>query len=256
LHQAFFEERKLLEKARISTKVSLCEALEAIDISALKTRRAWEEQATAVAALQEEWRASGQVEQKVSAKLYGRFRAACDVFFEGRTAFFREVKAADEANIAKRRALCEQAEALKESTDWRETAEKCAELRRQWKEIPPPIRRRTADTLWKRFSSAIDYFFDRRTQAQAERRATAETFRQIAKPRLANSASELLRRRDRLKSDILNYETNLSRFNVFSKTGGGLVQEIEHTIERLRKDLQTVEEKILAAERGEGADEA
>jgi hypothetical protein len=255
LHQAFFEERKLLERARISVKVSLCEAVEAIDTAALTTMRAWEEKIATVSALQGEWRASGSVEAKVSAKLYGRFRAACDTFFERRTAFFREMKAADEANIAKRRALCEEAEALKESTNWRETAERCAELRRQWKEIPGPARRRMAEALWRRFSTAIDYFFERRAQAQAERRATAETFRQIAKPRLANSPSELSRRRDRLKSDILNYETNLSRFNVSSKTGGGIVQEIERTIERLRDDLRQVEEKILAAERGEDVSE-
>ncbi|MDR3128886.1 MAG: DUF349 domain-containing protein [Tannerellaceae bacterium] len=248
LHQAFFEERTLLEKARISVKVSLCETIEAIDTSTLKTGKEWEKKVEEINALREEWRASGAVEAKVSAKLYTRFRAACDAFFEQRIAYFHAIKVADETNIAKRRALCEQAEEIKESTDWKVTAEKCVALRKEWKEIPAPRRYRTAEILWRRFSSAIDYFFERRAKAFTEQRVTAETLRSIAKPRIANTPSELARRRSRLKNDILIYETNLSRFSVSSKGGNGIVQEIEKTIERLRNDLQQVENKIQAQE--------
>jgi hypothetical protein len=248
LHQAFFEEHKLLEKARISVKVSLCEAVEAIDTKTLKTAKDWEKKAEEINAVREEWRTSGSVEAKVSAKLYARFRAACDTFFEQRSSYFQEIKAIDEVNTAKRRALCEQAEALKDSTDWRVTAEKCSALRKEWREIPAPRRYRTAETLWRRFSSAIDYFFERRAEAFAEQRATAETLRSIAKPRIANTSSELARRQSRLKNDILTYETNLSRFNISSKGGNEIVQEIEKTIERLRNDLRQVEEKIQALE--------
>jgi hypothetical protein len=247
LHQAFFEERKLLEKARISVKISLCESVEAIDTASLKSGKDWDQKVEEIHALREEWRASGSIDAKVSAKLYTRFRDACDTFFERRSAYFHAIRVADEANVAKRQALCEQAEALKDSTDWRGTADKCAALRKEWRESPAPRRYRTAEALWKRFSSAIDYFFERRAEALAQQRDTAETLRKITKPRLANSPSELSRRKIRLENDILTYETNLSRLSVFSQGGGGIVQEVEKTIERLRNDLRLVEEKIQQA---------
>ena len=41
------------------------------------------------------------------------------------------------ANLEKKKAFCEKAEALKESTDWKETAEILTKLQKEWKTIGP-----------------------------------------------------------------------------------------------------------------------
>jgi hypothetical protein len=251
LHQSFFEERKLLEKTRISLKLSLCEAVEAIDTTSLHSAKDWELKTQEITDAREEWKNSGTVDPKIGARLFARFRAAGDEFFDKRHEFFKEFKKIDELNVAKRRDLCEQAEALKDSienfkdsADWRTAADKCIALRNEWKSTPSPRRRHTADALWHRFDTAIDTFFERRDEALQQQREAALTLRAIAKPRDTDPRTELTRRRDRLKDELLTYQTNLSRFTSSSKKPSPILEEIQKTITRLQNDLASTQAKL------------
>ena len=74
------------------------------------------------------------------------------------------------ANLEKKKAFCEKAEALKESTDWKETAEILTKLQKEWKTIGP-VAKKHSDAVWKRFIGACDYFFERKDKATSSQRS-------------------------------------------------------------------------------------
>lgn len=170
-YQSFFEQRKEKEKENESAKVALCEKIEAIDTSALKSYAKWDEATKAIIALQEEWKKLGFAARKVNADLFARFRKACDEFFARKAEFFKAMKEELAANLEKKTALCEKAEALKDSTDWKKTADELVALQKEWKTIGPVVKKHS-DAVWKRFITACDYFFDQKNKQTSSVRQT------------------------------------------------------------------------------------
>lgn len=158
-YQAFFEERKLNEKKNADGKEALCVRIEAIGTDDLKTYAAWDEATKAIIALQEEWKTFGFASRKVNADLFARFRKSCDEFFEKKAAFFKKMKEELAANLAKKIELCEKAEALKDSTDWKATTDALVALQKEWKTVGPVVKKHS-DAVWKRFIAACDAFFE------------------------------------------------------------------------------------------------
>ena len=158
-YQAFFEERKLNEKKNADGKEALCVRIEAIGTDDLKTYAAWDEATKAIIALQEEWKTFGFASRKVNADLFARFRKSCDDFFEKKAAFFKKMKEELAANLAKKIELCEKAEALKDSTDWKATTYALVALQKEWKTVGPVVKKHS-DAVWKRFIAACDAFFE------------------------------------------------------------------------------------------------
>ena len=120
--------------------------------------------------MQEEWRTIGYAPQKMNTKIFERFRTACDNFFERKAEFFKDMKNNLAENLEKKTRLCEQAEALKDSTDWKATSDKLAALQREWKETGP-VAKKYSDALWQRFISACDAFFEKRKAAGTSQRS-------------------------------------------------------------------------------------
>lgn len=170
-YQSFFEQRKEKEKENESAKVALCEKIEAIDTSALKSYAKWDEATKTIIALQEEWKKLGFAARKVNADLFARFRKACDEFFARKAEFFKAMKEELAANLEKKTALCEKAEALKDSTDWKKTADELVALQKEWKTIGPVVKKHS-DAVWKRFITACDYFFDQKNKQTSSVRQT------------------------------------------------------------------------------------
>ena len=162
-HQQHFENLKAKELENLEAKTAICEQIEGIDYAALKTFKDWDEKNNEVLALQQKWRTIGFTPKKHNTKIFERFRAACDVFFTKKTEFYKAIKAEMEKNLEKKRALCEKAEALKDSTDWKGTTEKLIALQKEWKTIGQ-VTRRHSDSIWKRFITACDYFFDNKNK--------------------------------------------------------------------------------------------
>ena len=161
--QQHFENLKAKEQENLEAKTAICEQIEGIDYAALKTFKDWDEKNNEVLALQQKWRTIGFTPKKHNTKIFERFRAACDVFFTKKTEFYKAIKAEMEKNLEKKRALCEKAEALKDSTDWKGTTEKLIALQKEWKTIGQ-VTRRHSDSIWKRFITACDYFFDNKNK--------------------------------------------------------------------------------------------
>lgn len=160
-HQHFFEEQRAKEQENLVAKIAVCEELEKVDCSELKSYKDWDDKSKEVFALQDKWKSIGFAPKKQNVKVYERYRAACDAFFDKKNEFYKQMKADMEQNFVKKKELCEQAEALKDSTDWRATADKLIALQKEWKNIGP-VTRKQSDAIWKRFNAACDYFFERR----------------------------------------------------------------------------------------------
>ena len=169
-HQQHFEELKEKEQNNLDQKTVICEIVEGMEYDTFTTFADWEDKTNEILALQAKWKTIGYTPQKMNVKIFERFRAACDEFFRRKAAFFKSVKETMAANLEKKKAFCEKAEALKESTDWQETAEILTKLQKEWKNIGP-VAKKHSDAVWKRFIGACDYFFERKNKATSSQRS-------------------------------------------------------------------------------------
>lgn len=156
----------------LTKKVALCDQAEA-----LKDSTNWIASAEAIKKLQAEWKNVGPVSRGREKAIWDRFRTACDAFFTRRNADLVQRKGVWVENLAKKEALCVRAEALAESTDWDTAAAEIKRLQAEWKSIGP-VKKSRSETIWQRFRSACDKFFERYAQrhntARAERVAARE----------------------------------------------------------------------------------
>ena len=173
-HQEHFEGLKAKEQENLEAKTAICEQIEGIDYSALKSFKDWEEKNKEVISLQEKWKTIGFAPKKSNVQIFERFRAACDVYFNRKSEFYKGIKEEMEKNLELKKALCEKAEALKDSTEWKSTTEKMIALQKEWKTIGS-VARKHSDAIWKRFISACDYFFEQKNKNVSSQKSVEQT---------------------------------------------------------------------------------
>jgi hypothetical protein len=172
-HQEHFEAKKEQEQENLDKKSAICEEIEKMDLSTLTTYQAWNSATEKVLEYQAKWKEIGFAPQKMNLKIFTRFRAACDNFFVQKSEFFKETKNSLAKNLERKKELCEQAEQLKDSEDWKATADKLTKLQKEWKEIGP-VAQKHSEALWKRFVTACDSFFERRNAATSSQRSVEQ----------------------------------------------------------------------------------
>lgn len=160
-YQQYFEGQKEKQVENLAEKTKLCEEVEAIAEKDIKSSNEWNSQTLVIEEIQKKWRAIGFATKKENQKIYDRFRAACDKFFGKKREYYTQYKSEMSGNMEKKLSLIEQAEALKDSKEWKKTTEALIELQRQWKEIGA-VPRKKSEQLWKRFRAACDAFFEER----------------------------------------------------------------------------------------------
>lgn len=168
-HQDYFERRKAEELANQDAKTALCEQAEAIDTDALTSFAQWDEATKGIIELQKKWKEYGFAPKKTNTLLFTRFRKACDDFFSKKTEFFKKTREDLNANLEKKTALCEKAESLKDSDDFKNTTEAIVKLQAEWKSIGG-VPRKYSDAIWQRFTAACNAFFDRKKKETSDRR--------------------------------------------------------------------------------------
>lgn len=324
-HQTYFEELHANEIENLQKKTELCEKLEAVTTENLKTFKDWEKTTQYIISLQEEWRKIGFAPRKDNKKIYERYRTACDLFFEKKSNYYKEVKNELAENLEKKKALCEKAEALKDSDDWKETTEKLIQIQKDWKKIGA-VQRKQSDVVWKRFIAACDYFFERKNENMSGQRkdeienlkkkqdiiARIKDFEKLStdkesvdalrtisaewneigyvpfkekdkiykayhealdeqfealnvdatqrkleafqsnlegigeqgEKQIQRERQRLVRSYEYLKSEIKTYENNIGFFSVSSKKGNGMLADMQRKIDKLREEMELLEEKI------------
>ncbi len=167
-YQAFFEDQKAAQADNLAAKEKLCEQVEAIAEKDVQTSNEWNSLSKEIEDIQKQWKGIGFASKKENQKIYDRFRAACDKFFEKKRVFYSQYKDSMNENLDKKMSIIEQAEALKSSTEWKKATDQFINLQKQWKEIGA-VPRKKSEQLWKRFRAACDEFFaERDKQAKPE----------------------------------------------------------------------------------------
>ncbi|HRW62693.1 MAG TPA: DUF349 domain-containing protein [Bacteroidales bacterium] len=162
-HQDYFKSLKDNQKDNLARKEKLCEQAEQIASKELGSHKEWTDQTEAILNLQKEWRTIGFAPKKDNNRIYNRFRNACDKFFGHKRDFYAQNKELQDDNLKLKIEICEKAESMQESTDWKKTTNDLINLQKQWKDVGP-VSRKQSDKVWKRFRAACDYFFNRKSQ--------------------------------------------------------------------------------------------
>ena len=162
-HQDYFEGRKSEQKKNLDAKIALCEKVEEIANTDIDVHRDWDERSKELIELQKIWRTIGFAPKRDNNKIYERFRIASDKFFDRKREFYNQNKEEQNTNLQLKTDLCVQAEALKDSTEWKKTADEFIAIQRAWKEIGP-VPRKFSDVIWKRFRAACDFFFENKSK--------------------------------------------------------------------------------------------
>ncbi len=162
-HHEYFESQKSEQKSNLDAKTALCEKVEEIISEEISTFKEWEDKAKEVIEIQKVWRTIGFAPKKHNNAIYDRFRESCDVFFQKKRDFYARNKDIQSGNLQLKIELCEKAEQLMESTDWKETTDALIRIQKQWKEIGA-VPRKYSEKIWKRFRSACDHFFERKAE--------------------------------------------------------------------------------------------
>ena len=160
-YQAYFEGQKEKQQENLAEKAKLCEQVEEIAAKEVKSSNEWNQLTAEIEEIQKKWRTIGFATKKENQKIYDRFRAACDQFFSRKRDYYSQFKDSMNENMEKKISLIEQAEALKDSKEWKKTTEALIALQKQWKEIGA-VPRKKSEMLWKRFRAACDAFFNER----------------------------------------------------------------------------------------------
>ena len=173
-HQQHFEGLRAQEEENLAKKTALCEKVEAIIQEENKGAGDWEKRTKEIIEIQNEWKTIGFAPQKMNVKIFERFRAACDEFFNRKAAFFKDMKQRFVENAEKKKALVEKAQALQDSTEWKSTSDKLIALQKEWKTIGM-VPKKLGDQLWNDFLAACNKFFEARNAATADSRNEERT---------------------------------------------------------------------------------
>ena len=168
-HQDYFEQRKASEQINEAAKEELCKLIEELNPAENTTFAQWNTMTDQIIELQKKWKEYGYASKKANTALYTRFRRACDNFFEAKTEFFRRTREGFSENLAKKIALCERAEALKDNPEVKNPTDEIVQLQAEWKTIGS-VPRKQSDEIWARFTAACNYFLDQRMRQNRERR--------------------------------------------------------------------------------------
>ena len=177
---AEINKRKQREQANEAAKTALCERIEAITPDTLTSYSAWNKATETIMEAQKEWKTLGYASRKANNQLFSRFRATCDAFFAAKGEFFKTMKNNLAENLAAKTKLCEQAEALAASTEWRKTSDELVELQKKWRSIGA-VPKKHSDQIWQRFMTACNTFFDNKKHATTDVRRTEQANLKVKK---------------------------------------------------------------------------
>jgi hypothetical protein len=160
-HQEHFESLKAEQTKNLTLKLELCDKTEALIARPILSRKEWNKASEELLEIQKIWKTIGFAPKKDNNRIYERFRAACDKFFELKREFYAGQKNEMEHNLALKNELCAEAEALALSEEWKRATDELIALQARWKQVGP-VARRHSDVIWKRFRAACDKFFERK----------------------------------------------------------------------------------------------
>lgn len=231
----FNKEMRETFAANLAKKTALCEKAEQLSEST-----DWAATTKQLIALQAEWKTIGSVPNKASDTVWKRFSKACNTFFDRKKATNNSGSEEETANLAKKQDIIARLQQLiTEGSDNLHDAVKA--LQAEWNEVGHvPFKKK--EQIYQAYRKACDTLYET-LHEEAGRRRIDNMVRRAASQG-GNERQRLQRALDEKKSEIANYETNLSFLTAKSKSGSSLVADVERRIELLKKDLALLTEKI------------
>ena len=246
-HQAYFDALHQREEENLTKKQALIERLKEIDLTKLKSNKAWKEASEKIQAIQQEWRTIGFAPKKFNQTIYDEYRALCEQFFKAKAGFYKTTRDMFSENLRPKREELAQAEELKSSQEWQEATQKFVELQNEWKKIGP-VARKYSDDIWKQFTAACDAFFEAKREASKQEREAFKQRREKASEKWhkglesMTDRNRLIRIYEGLQAEIRTAENNILFFT--SKSGNALVKGLQKKIDDLKKQAAEIENKI------------
>ena len=246
-HQAYFDALHQREEENLTKKQALIERLKEIDLTKLKSNKAWKEASEKIQAIQQEWRTIGFAPKKFNQTIYDEYRALCEQFFKAKAGFYKTTRDMFSENLRPKRELLAKAEELKSSQEWQEATQKFVELQNEWKKIGP-VARKYSDDIWKQFTAACDAFFEAKREASKQEREAFKQRREKASEKWhkglesMTDRNRLIRIYEGLQAEIRTAENNILFFT--SKSGNALVKGLQKKIDDLKKQAAEIENKI------------
>ena len=246
--KAFFASLKDRQTENLERKTQLC-----IEAEALMESVEWKNATEQMKKLQEEWKTIGPVPKRHADKIWKRFRAACDTFFNRKNEHFSGRRTEEEANLAAKKALIEEIKAFEIGPNRNENMDAIKAFQKRWIEIGfVPMKHK--DAINKEYRDLIDGFFD--TMRKNQNEASTNDFREMmetwkddpnAGDRVRKESSKLQIRIQKLREEIAAMENNIGFFSN-SKNSELMRAEYEKKINKAKEDLKVLEDKLKIAE--------
>ena len=233
---------KLKEERDINynKKVELCLKAESI-----AERNDWRSATREILDIQKEWKTIGYVPKKLSDKLWVRFRAACDKFFDSKSAFYMDNRAKETENLVKKEKLIKEVIEYKSGENKDESLNALKDFQRRWSVIEyVPIAEK--ERLQKEFRNAINNHFEKLDIDVREFQISTYKDRVVhnGNNRMISNEKRFLQDKIRkLKEDLTLWENNIG-FLANSKQADILKKEFEDKMENTRKDIALSEAKL------------
>ena len=157
----YFLNKKRILKGNTELKSSICKEINKLSEDNPNTHQQWNNLSEKLNELSEKWKKAAPIEKSDLKKSWTEFRESTNEFYSMRNNFYKNRKEDNNNNLQEKIKICEQAEELSTSTNWKETGKQLIQLQEKWKNsafVPKNL----SDKIWKRFRSACNKFFDAR----------------------------------------------------------------------------------------------
>lgn len=240
----FFAAMKDRQTENLERKTQLC-----IEAEALMESTEWKKTSEQLKKLQEEWKTIGPVSKRYTDKIWKRFRAACDTFFNRKNEHFKGLKGEEEANLAAKKELIESIKAFQLGPNRAENMESIKAFQKQWIEIGH-VPMKVKDSINKEYRELIDGLFD--TMRKNQNEASTNEFREMMEvwkddpngnDKVRKERNTLQNRIQKLRDEIAVLENNIGFFSN-SKNSELMKAEYEKKISKAKNDLLVLEAKL------------
>lgn len=200
VRQGFMQSQDLLRSEFGEKKQAILEKMQAFKTFHSDKPRDWNDATRGLREYQEAWNQLGQAPHSINGELWSKYRDVCNTFFSRKSEFFKSLDQIRAENLAKKRLLVEQVEALKESTEIEKAANEIKKLQREWKTIGP-VPERHSNKIWNRFRAACDSFFEKRREKYQSQNSD-EKVNLVAKKALIEEVNKLVVDKDNVGASI------------------------------------------------------
>ena len=230
---SFYKQKSLFFKTlkddfsnNLKQKEALCEQVER-----LKDSTNWNETAKKITDLQKEWKNNGQVQKRYSDAVWKRFSEACDYFFQQRNEALKSKKEEENSNLAAKKDLIERLKNCVLTGNDENDLITIQTFEKEWNEIGH-IPFKVKDKIFDEYRNALNSLY-------AKIKKTDKKVRNL----LSMNKNQLFRLYNTLQNEIKTYENNIGFF-ANSKKANKVVADLQHKIERLKKEVEDIVKRI------------